>query len=147
MAAALRSQGQAPFRYMIADDLLIHRKGIQHTVKLALDGLNCPFVCDCVDNGAEAVQMCAQTVYDLVIMDYNMPRMNGAEATCRILAVQPTAYIVGFTACEEPETIQKCLNAGMKKVLPKDWKQVREFVKKFIPDFILSSKLKRTSLG
>lgn len=130
---------QALFRYMIIDDLFIHRKGIQQAVKLALDDLKCPFVCDAVESGAEAVQLCAQHVYDLVIVDYNIPVMDGAETTRKILAVQPRTYVVGCTACEDPETIQKCLKAGMKKVLPKDWIQVRELVKKLIPDFVLSS--------
>ncbi len=138
---------QALFRYMIVDDLFIHRKGIQQVVKLALDDLKCPFVCDVVESGAEAVQMSALHVYDLVIVDFNMPMMDGAETARKILAVQPRTYIVGCTACEDPETIRKCLDAGMKIVLPKDWIQVRELVKKLIPDFILSSTLKRTSLG
>ena len=139
MAAALKLQ--APFRYLIVDDLLIHRKGIQKMVESALDGY--PSVCNSVENGAEAVQLCAQNLYHLVIVDYNMPGMNGAEATRQILALQPNAHIVGCTACEEPETTQKCLNAGMKKVFPKDWIQVREYVK----NFMLSSTLKQTSLG
>lgn len=133
---------QEPFRYLIVDDLSIHRKGIQHTVKLALDDLNCPFVCDAVESGAEAVQLCAHHIYNLIIVDYNMPGMNGAETARKILALQPNAHIVGCTACEEQNIIQKCLDAGMKIVLPKDWIEVRKVVKTLIPDA-----LKRTSLG
>jgi len=145
MTAALHLQD--PFRYMIVDDVPLHRKGIRQTVKLALDDLKCPYVCNCVDNGADAVTMCAQHIYDLVIMDFDMPVMNGAEATRKILTVQPTVYILGCTANENSETRQKCLSAGMKEVLPKDWKQVGEFVKARIPEFTLASALKRASLG
>ena len=131
---------QALFRCLIVDDLEFHRIGIQKMVESALEGY--PSLCNSVGSGAEAVQLCAQSTYNLIIVDYNMPEMNGAETVRKILALQPNAHIVGCTACEDPETIQKCLDAGMKRVFPKDWRQVREFVKKLIPDA-----LKRTSLG
>lgn len=131
MAAALHLQ--ALFRYLVVDDLLIHRKGIQQVVKLALDDLKYPCVCDSVTNGADAVQMCAQKTYQLVILDYYMPGMNGAETARKILALQPNVYIVGCTTMEDRAIIQECLDAGMKQVLPKDWIQVRELVKRQAP--------------
>lgn len=131
MAAALKLQ--APFRYLIVDDLLIHRKGIQQTVKLALNDLKYPCVCDSVTSGAEAVQMCAQNIYHLIILDYYMPGMNGVDTARKILALQPNVYIVGCTTMEDQTIIQACLDAGMRQVLPKDWKEVGKLVKRLAP--------------
>jgi two-component system capsular synthesis sensor histidine kinase RcsC len=133
MAAAVP---QTRFRYMIVDDLLIHRKGIERLVNRALIDLNCSFICDTAESGADALSLCAQNVYHLAIIDYNMPQMNGAETTRKILEKQPHVYIVGCTASTASEDIQDCLDAGMKKVLPKDWKQVKELVKGLVPAII-----------
>lgn len=127
---------QPCFRYMIVDDGLIHRKGIQHLVNRALTDLNYPFICDTAESGPEAMKLCAQNTYHFVIMDQNMPQMSGAEATKMILNSKPHIYIIGCTASTDPKDIQDCMDAGMKKVLPKDYKQVAEFVKRIVPGMI-----------
>ncbi|MBS0647748.1 MAG: response regulator [Verrucomicrobia bacterium] len=124
---------QPCFRYMIVDDGLVHLKGIQHLVNKALTELERPFICDMVESGARAIEMCAQNTYHFVIMDQNMPQMSGAEATKMILNSKPDIYIIGCTASTDPKDIQDCIDAGMKKVLPKDYKQVAEFVKRIVP--------------
>jgi CheY-like chemotaxis protein len=52
-------------------------------------------------------------------MDCNMPVMDGFEATKRILAISPNAYIATLTAYSTEEFHQKCLDVGMREFLTK----------------------------
>ena len=45
-------------------------------------------------NGAEALELCLKETPDLILMDLVMPRMNGAEATRRIMASTPCAILI-----------------------------------------------------
>ncbi len=67
-------------------------------------------------NGSEAVEMCARGNYDLVLMDCQMPIMDGPSAARAILtgvdgALKPR--IVAFTANTLEENRRQCLDAGM----------------------------------
>ena len=68
------------------------------------------------ENGKKAVDMITRTDFDLVLMDCQMPIMDGYEAT-RIVREREKnlkhAIIVAMTAHTLPADLQKCLNAGM----------------------------------
>ncbi|MGQ3046753.1 MAG: ATP-binding protein [Niveispirillum sp.] len=68
-----------------------------------------------VENGAEAVRSVAQAdnVYDLVLMDVQMPIMDGMEATRRIRQAGHTLPILALTANVLREEREACLDAGM----------------------------------
>jgi CheY-like chemotaxis protein len=71
---------------------------------------------DVVANGAEAVRAVEQTPYDLVLMDVQMPEVDGLEATRRIRSVLPPdrqPRIVAMTADAGLEDRERCLAAGM----------------------------------
>ncbi|MGB0127278.1 MAG: response regulator [Rhodocyclaceae bacterium] len=74
-----------------------------------------------VDNGRQAVEAFEQigTTFDIVLMDMQMPEMDGLEASRRIRAIAPDVPIIGQTAHALAEEHAKCLAAGMSDVITK----------------------------
>ncbi|MBK1717644.1 PAS domain S-box protein [Thiocystis violacea] len=68
-----------------------------------------------VENGLQAVERIgeAPTAFDLVLMDIQMPVMDGFEATLRIHERTPELPIIGLTAHAMPSERGRCLSAGM----------------------------------
>ncbi|MFI5952655.1 response regulator [Cryptosporangium sp. NPDC051539] len=77
---------------------------------------------DTVGNGQEAVEALARTSYDAVLMDIQMPVLDGLEATRRIRAEVPAdrqPHIIAMTASVLVEDQAACRAAGMDSYLPK----------------------------
>ena len=77
---------------------------------------------DIVGNGAETLARTATAPYDLILMDYQMPEMDGIETAERILAGPPlnrTTPIIGLTAAASGADTERCFAAGMVEVLRK----------------------------
>ncbi len=79
---------------------------------------------DVVDNGREAVERLSRKSYDLVLMDIQMPVMNGFEATSAIRnpsnnCLDPQVPIIAVTANAMKDPEKACLEAGMDDYLPK----------------------------
>jgi signal transduction histidine kinase/CheY-like chemotaxis protein len=77
---------------------------------------------DVADDGEAAVEAAGRTGYGVILMDVQMPRMDGLEATRRIRASQgpsAEARIIGLTAAAGPEYEKQCLDAGMDEYLTK----------------------------
>jgi len=80
-----------------------------------------------VSNGEQALDAVQATAFDLVLMDYHMPVMNGLQATRAIRAWEARTQraplpIVAITASAMPEERQACLAAGMDDVLVKPFR-------------------------
>ena len=79
---------------------------------------------DVVDNGTAAIQALSTRAYDLVLMDMQMPEMDGIEATRRIRAphsgvLNAQIPIIAMTANAMQSDREKCLGAGMNDYLSK----------------------------
>lgn len=70
-------------------------------------------------NGAEAVTACRGGCPELIVMDWEMPAMDGIEATRRILSEHPGARIVILTQHDEPVLRDLALRAGARAFLSK----------------------------
>ncbi len=78
---------------------------------------------DTAGNGHEAVEMWENGEYDLILMDVQMPRMNGFEATAAIREKERSLGghipIIAMTAHALKEDEERCLNAGMDAYISK----------------------------
>jgi CheY-like chemotaxis protein len=73
---------------------------------------------DVVGNGLEAVEAVRRQPYDVVLMDVQMPQMDGLEATAVIRREhRPGPYIIALTANVLPEDEARCRDAGMQAFL------------------------------
>ena len=77
------------------------------------------FECDVAPNGKEALRMAMETPYDIVLMDVNMPVMDGLTATRELRNLLPendeqkALPIIALTAATLPDNIAEIINAGM----------------------------------
>jgi CheY-like chemotaxis protein len=99
-------------RVLVVDDDEVSAKAASSM----LERLGCSV--DVATDGAEAVKHFRDRAYDLILMDWQMPLMDGLEATARIRTMprgQATA-IIGTTA---EKSYTECLKSGMNDVVPK----------------------------
>jgi len=84
-----------------------------------------------VENGAEAVDQARKAVYDLILMDMQMPVMNGFEATERIrqMPEYKDTPIIALTAFAMKGDREKCIDAGASDYIPKPIDSI-EFIEK-----------------
>jgi CheY-like chemotaxis protein len=99
-------------RVLVVEDSTIN----QALARCHLQRLGCTV--DVAVTGYEAVEAARRTRYDLILMDYRLPRLDGCAAT-RILRRlersqnRPPVPILGLTASLEPGIQQRCVQAGM----------------------------------
>lgn len=71
-------------------------------------------------DGVEAVELTFELDPDVVLMDVRMPRMDGLEATRRILERSPETPVLVVSSSKDPEDVERALDAGAVGYLPKD---------------------------
>ena len=76
------------------------------------------------DNGKEAVEIFKKYDFDLILMDIEMPKMNGREATQEIRKLEKgkNIPIIAFTAYAIKAEKEKCMAAGMNEYISKPYK-------------------------
>jgi len=104
---------------VLADDHALVRSGLEQLLD-ADPGIE---VVGIATNGFEAVQKVAETRPDVVLMDLQMPELDGVEATRRIVAANPEdhpAQVVVLTSFSDTERIVAAIDAGAVGYLLKD---------------------------
>jgi PAS domain S-box-containing protein len=118
-------------RILVAEDNATNREVILAQLK------KLGYLADAVFNGAEAVEAAERGVYALILMDCQMPVMDGYEATGRIRdSHHPDLPIVALTANAMSADSEKCLSAGMSDYLakPVDLSRLAEMLEKWMPE-------------
>ncbi len=95
-------------RLLIADDHTLFREGLR-----AILGAQAEIeIVGEASNGAQAVQFAAQNLPDVILMDIQMPEMNGIAATEKILDANPHTGIIVLTMLEDDDSVFAAMRAG-----------------------------------
>jgi CheY-like chemotaxis protein len=129
-APVAQARRQFAARVLVAEDNAVN----QRVARRFLERLGCEV--DVVDDGAQAVEATQRRDYDLVLMDMQMPNMDGLEATHLIRGRQQPRRvpIVALTADAMVGTLERCLAAGMDDYLtkPLEAKRLEEVLDRFV---------------
>jgi NarL family two-component system response regulator LiaR len=105
-----------PIRVMIVDDHTMVRRGLATILKV-FDDLQ---LAGEAESGEVAVQLCAEVLPDVILMDMVLPKMDGAMATRAIREQFPQVQVIALTSFKEGELIKNALEAGAIGYLLKD---------------------------
>ncbi len=97
-----------PIRILIVDDHDLARRGTA-SVFTPETGIE---VVGMAANGQEALNLAAELLPDIVLMDISMPIMDGLEATQRLKQIQPNIYVLVLTMLDTEETVRQVMRAG-----------------------------------
>ena len=110
------SPGTGRIRVLIADDQRVVRDGLVLLIGM-LDGIE---VVGAASNGAEAVELAGQLRPDVVLMDLNMPVLDGVAATALLREQLPDIAVLVLTTYAGDDSVFPALRAGARGYLTKD---------------------------
>lgn len=102
-------------RVLLADDHPVYRDGLAALLS-SVDGLE---VVGTAANGEDAVALAGELQPDVVVMDVQMPVLDGIEATRRVTSASPHIGVVMLTMAEEDATLFSAMQAGARGYLLK----------------------------
>jgi DNA-binding NarL/FixJ family response regulator len=106
----------APVRVLVVDDQTVVREGLVSLLSL-LPGIE---VVGAAVDGDDAIRQIPAADPDVVLMDLNMPRCNGVEATERLRVERPQIRVVVLTTYSDDAWVFSALQAGARGFLTKD---------------------------
>lgn len=116
---------------LIVDDSSMARKHIRRV----LGGMGIQHFTEAVD-GVEGLEAANQQTFDLIITDYNMPNMNGAQFTnaVRTRSIQPETPVMMITSEEDQDMIMAAENAGISAICgkPFETRKIRSVVERVL---------------
>ena len=112
----MTSSPSQPIRVMLVDDHRMVRRGLA-TFLQAFDDLQ---LAGEAESGETALQICAEVLPDVILMDMVLPMMDGATATRAIRRQFPQVQVIALTSFKEGELIKNALEAGAIGYLLKD---------------------------
>ncbi|MBI3477036.1 MAG: response regulator [Acidobacteria bacterium] len=104
-----------PLKILIADDNATVRRLLRRTIEDNAE-LN---ICGEAENGRIAVEQVRQSNPDVVILDFQMPVMNGLEAAREIGRIAPKTTLVLFTLYAHAEVLKQAEAVGIRRVFSK----------------------------
>jgi len=115
-------------KILIAEDNVLNQKIIEILIKRM--GWSYKMVAD----GIEAVEECLNGDYDVILMDIDMPQMNGWEATIEIRRKKNNIPIIALTAYSEESFRKKSFESGMNYFLSKPYnkEEIYETIRKCV---------------
>ena len=116
MTAAEHTTADAPVRVLVVDDQTVVREGLVSLLSL-LPGIE---VVGAAVDGNDAILQTRAADPDVVLMDLNMPRCNGVEATERLRSERPQTAVVVLTTYSDDAWVFSALQAGARGFLTKD---------------------------
>ena len=104
-----------PVRFLIVDDSELVRQGLRGVLQVNPDWEVCGEAAD----GLAGVEMLKTTQPNVVILDFQMPGINGLETARRMSSVAPNVPILLFTQHASAELEQHAREAGIRSVVSK----------------------------
>ncbi|WP_394260712.1 two-component system response regulator NarL [Moraxella boevrei] len=105
-----------PARLLLVDDHPMIRRGLKDLLNLETDVT----VCGEANHGLEALDFLAKNVVDLIVLDHNMPILNGIETLKKLRELQIDAKVLLFTVSDNTKDVQDALELGVDGYLLKD---------------------------
>ena len=109
------------FNILVVEDNKIN----QIVTKKILEKNN--YTCNLADDGFVAVEKLQNEVFDAILMDINMPKMNGFETSKKIRELGIKTPIIALTAFAKDEITEQAISSGMNDIIIKPFEPMKLF--------------------
>ncbi len=103
-------------KVMLVDDHPLFRQGLRDIIEM---DAKLDVVAEAAD-GKHAIQLAYQTQPDVILMDINLPTINGLQVTRKIKAGLPNVQVITITGYDDAQQVLHALRAGASAYCPKD---------------------------
>ena len=85
------------------------------------------FTCSVVDDGYAALEILKKAEFDIILMDINMPGINGFETTRKIREKGILTPVIALTAFDKDEITEEAISSGMNDIIIKPFEPITLF--------------------